>query len=695
MGVLKKIVSVCLTLALVFSFMGISAVNVSALSENARYYESIPETAHATVGEAFKIYYKNILSLPGLKVVFNIPQDLKKSYYDDRIEITAKLSGDYSIPWRVYDSEYVLVDSGEMLFIAREINLKNATGLVLGDSTVNAGTLTQAMLDIYEENGKSLTLLGTRGTAPNLHEGRSGWTAAMYCSVEEQGAYKNPFYNEGFDFSYYMNSQGYSKPDFVIIQLGINDIKKMTLEDYSANEVLSYFGEIFSSIREYDSQLPIIIGVTIPPNGKVSAFNGNYVISSEFEYRNNIIHFASDLMMYFDDVENLYFSPINCVINTANELGDAIHPTSAGYKNIAKQYISTLNCIFNSEIRVLAPAISSVCNSDGSVVLKWSATYGAEKYYVLRDNQILAEVNSLSYRDANVKSGEKYTYKIKAACKDGSTYTSASKTAHYIGAPVLKSATNAQMGVTVKWNAVGSAEKYYVYRKTADGSWSNIGKTTGTSFTDKTAKSGTKYFYTVIATADEAKSSYDNNGVSIYFIATPTLSSVTNKNGSAVLKWSSVKGAKGYYVYRKTSKNGSWQRIGQTTGTSYTDKNIKSGSNYYYTVKAYNGSVVSGYNSSGIATKYLSMPKITKATSKTTGVSVTYSKVSGATGYYVYRKTSKGSWVRIATVSGNSKTTYLDKTAKKNTTYTYTVKAFNGKYVSSYDTKGVSVKDKY
>ena len=37
----------------------------------------------------------------------------------------------------------------------------------------------------------------------------------------------------------------------------------------------------------------------------------------------------------------------------------------------------------------------------------------------------------------------------------------------------------------------------------------------------------------------------------------------------------------------------------------------------------------------------------------------------------------------------------LDKTAKKDITYTYTVRAVNGKYISSYSAKGITVKDKY
>lgn len=695
MNLLKRVISVCLIFVFVISGVGAAVINASALSENARYYESIPETAYSVVGEPFKIYYNNILSLPGLKIVFNVPEILKKSCYDNRIEITAEIPGDFVIPWRVYDSEYVLVDSGEMYFVARELNLKDATGLVLGDSTVNAGVVTQVLFDVYEENNKALTLLGTRGKNQNLHEGRGGWTASMYCNVAETEDYKNPFYNDGFDFSNYMATQGYDELDFVIIQLGINDIKKMTLENYSSVKVLSSFEEMISSIREYDSELPIILGVTIPGSENPEYFNNNYTFSSEFEYHNNIIHFACDLTEYFSGEENVYFSPINCSLDTENELKDIVHPTDEGYSNIAKEYISTINSIYNPNFKVKAPEITSTSGSKGYISLKWTATYNAKSYVIFKNDKAFAEVEGLTFKDTKITSGGSYKYKIKAVCEDGSTYTSKATTVNYLEAPVLKSATNSAKGVTVKWDKVKGAEEYKVYRKTSTGSWTKIGKTTGTAYTDKTAKSGTKYFYTVIANSSVAKSSYDKYGVSVYYLATPSVNSITNKNGSVVVKWDSVKGAKGYNVYRKSSKKDSWVKVTATTATSYTDKNIKSGSNYIYTVKACNGKNVSSYIADGFTVKYLSTPKLSKIKSSKSGVTVTYGKVTGATGYAIYRKTGNGGWVKLTTVSGNGKTSYLDKTAKKGVTYTYTVRAVNGKYISSYNSKGLTVKDKY
>ena len=60
-------------------------------------------------------------------------------------------------------------------------------------------------------------------------------------------------------------------------------------------------------------------------------------------------------------------------------------------------------------------------------------------------------------------------------------------------------------------------------------------------------------------------------------------------------------------------------------------------------------------------------------------------KVTGATGYVVYRKTAKGSWSRIANIKSGSTTSYTDTKASKGVTYTYTVRAYNGSTMSSFN----------
>ena len=57
------------------------------------------------------------------------------------------------------------------------------------------------------------------------------------------------------------------------------------------------------------------------------------------------------------------------------------------------------------------------------------------------------------------------------------------------------------------------------------------------------------------------------------------------------LSWGGVAGAAGYAVYRSPVTRGGYQRIGTTTGTTYTDNDaaIRSGQAYYYVVRALDG----------------------------------------------------------------------------------------------------------
>lgn len=85
-------------------------------------------------------------------------------------------------------------------------------------------------------------------------------------------------------------------------------------------------------------------------------------------------------------------------------------------------------------------------------------------------------------------------------------------------------------------------------------------------------------------------------------------------------------------------------------------------------------------------------PELSAAANAAAGITVKWGKVTGADGYYVYRKTSSTSWTKIATISSGSTVSYTDKGAKAGSTYIYTVKAYSGQVVSSYDKTGKSIK---
>lgn len=175
-------------------------------------------------------------------------------------------------------------------------------------------------------------------------------------------------------------------------------------------------------------------------------------------------------------------------------------------------------------------------------------------------------------------------------------------------------------------------------------------------------------------------------------VTTPRLISAANSNGGVTVTWEQVSDAKGYRIYRK-EPGGSWTRIGTVSSNktvTYKDSTAVSGKEYIYTVRGYNGSVLSGYDKTGVSTLYLAAPALKSAEGSSSAVKVTWGKVAGASGYYVYRKVSGGKWGLIATVKNNNTVTYSDKTGEKGTTYYYTVRAYKGSTKSYYVTPGVN-----
>ncbi len=260
----------------------------------------------------------------------------------------------------------------------------------------------------------------------------------------------------------------------------------------------------------------------------------------------------------------------------------------------------------------------------------------------------------------------------------------------------LTAISNTSKGVELTWSAFSGAEKYTIYRKSGSSGYKSIKTVSGTakSYTDPTAKSGTKYTYTVRASDASRKSGYDKTGKTILFLSAPT-TKAANKNGYINVSWNKISGAKGYVIYKKTG-SGSYKKLTTIKSGSTVpckDKSVKSGTKYTYYVKAYNGSTYSGYKASS-ALMYLTAVKISSATSAKSGITVKWGKVSASKGYTVYRKTGSGSYSKLATVNGATKVSYLDKSAKKGKTYTYYVVAYNGNYKGTYaNTK--ACKDKY
>ncbi len=335
--------------------------------------------------------------------------------------------------------------------------------------------------------------------------------------------------------------------------------------------------------------------------------------------------------------------------------------------------------------------------------VKWKTVSGGEGYILYRktENTDWEEIADLkgkvkSYEDTSVKSGETYSYTVKAYSgvnESGCDYDGVSSL--YLSIPKLKTATNATKGIKITWSKVKGANGYIIGRKTKSTSWTKIAETDNVdNYIDKTAKSGTTYTYTVVPVSDDVKGFYSEKGITCKRLSKVITESATNTDYGVKIEWKPISSCSGYRIYRKTEK-GSYKRIATVKGSTrsyYTDENAKSGTKYTYKVVAYSGSYTSYYTE--VSRYYLDNPKLSSVKSSKKGITAKWGTVKGASGYYVYRKTADGSYKKIATVKGQSKKTYLDKSAKKGRTYTYKVKAYYSKTTSAYS-NAKKIKDKY
>ena len=160
--------------------------------------------------------------------------------------------------------------------------------------------------------------------------------------------------------------------------------------------------------------------------------------------------------------------------------------------------------------------------------------------------------------------------------------------------------------------------------------------------------------------------------------------------------WKSVNGAEGYQVYRKTA-GGSYKEIAAVSGretTAYRDTGLTTGTVYTYTVRAvytlggekqlgdYVKSGITGKSDAGENSDFQSSVLGSQT------LKLTWEKVSGASGYQIYHRTSKsGPWKYVTQIANGNTTSYMHYNLICGNTYDYVVRAYrtvkNTKYIGA------------
>lgn len=151
---------------------------------------------------------------------------------------------------------------------------------------------------------------------------------------------------------------------------------------------------------------------------------------------------------------------------------------------------------------------------------------------------------------------------------------------------------------------------------------------------------------------------------------------------AAKISWNKVAGATAYEVYQYNSKTKKYVKTADVKGTSYAKKGLTCGTTYSFKVRAYKKAdgktYYSAFSKTVSAKPALSQVKSLKVKNvKKRSAKLSWKKVSGASGYKIYRATKRnGKYKAVKTVTKGTTVKYTNKKLKKSKKYYYKVRAY-------------------
>lgn len=386
-------------------------------------------------------------------------------------------------------------------------------------------------------------------------------------------------------------------------------------------------------------------------------------------------------------------------VATVNDTG-LVTAVSAGTAAITAETVSGKTAVCT--VTVTIPS-SKIKLSKTSVNLIQGKSISLKSTLTPSDTTDTVTWSSSSTAVASVSKSGKVTAKkpgtATITAKTSSGKTAKCKVTVKLSAPTsVKTATAGISSIKISWKAVSNASGYYIYCATSkSGTYKKAATVKGgskTSYTNKNLSKGKTYYYKVVAygTAAKYNSAQSTASGAKTRVLAPKVTAKASSYNKIKLSWNKPSSASGYYIYRATSKTGKYTKIAtikKSSTTTYTNT-VTTGTTYYYKVIAYNSNSKCNSTYSAVVsakTKLGTVSSVKVSIKDSDSLKISWKKVAGASGYQIYRATSKnGTYKKIATVKGGTKVSYINTDLYVNKPYYYKVRAYRGKAVGSFST---------
>ena len=406
----------------------------------------------------------------------------------------------------------------------------------------------------------------------------------------------------------------------------------------------------------------------------------------------NAVSGATSYQVYRSTGASTTFTRIAIVTTRSYQNTGLLAATRYNYKvrAVVSGVLGSFTAVKTVYTKPATPAgLTATAISTSQIDLKWSAVTGATSYQVYRSYGAstsytrVAIVTAPSYSNTGLASGTRYNYKVRAVKSGNIGDFTAAKTAYT--KPTIPTGLSAKTistsQIDLSWTAVSGATSYQVYRSTGTStSYTRIAIVTAPAYSNKGLASGTRYNYKVCAVKSGSIGGF--TAVKTTYTKPAALAGLTataQSSSSIKLTWMAVTGATKYYVYRSASATGTFAKVGEATVATYTNTGLAANTTYYYKVSAVNAGGASAMSAAvtlkTLAAKPATPTGLAAAAQSTSSIKLTWTAVTGATKYYVYRSASAtGTFAKVGEATA---ATYTNTGLTANTTYYYKVSAVN------------------
>ena len=356
--------------------------------------------------------------------------------------------------------------------------------------------------------------------------------------------------------------------------------------------------------------------------------------------------------------------------------------------------------------------LSCIDVSLNSFTLKWDSISGVSGYEISKKNgstgayDIIKTVTENKYIFSDLEKGISNQYKVRAFINSGGKkyygdYSTAVEGYTYMSEMTVPGDISVKTDkITMKWTSVNNANKYLIYLfDSSVGKYVKHGETTSQSYLIDSLTAGRTY--KIMLEAVNANSSNERKICSCSFEVSTLpekvsgINEISSTGYKASVKWNACEGAVKYQIDIYDTVNDNYKLYKETANTSLTISGLNPDQSYKIRIRSAVKNIKGfDYGEYSSAVNIYTGPKKVKNIAVTgltyNTVSLKWSAVSNAAGYYVYCKESSADTSKlVATVTDRF---CKIGSLKADTQYSFTVKPY--RIVNSKKISG-SVSDAY